>query len=182
MNQHIDLKTKSLALISIVVLAAIGGTLITTNQLNVNADTNSTATATLDTSEVNTNTTTPNQETSQNGCSPCVGEGMLTQTRHRYSSGQVQVSDEFKENVTSIASQDSDVQDLLNQGYNVTSVTPIIESTIDGNGYLTTKASTAILALSKEDTNSYGKAQVIVDMDEAAVTKIYIETRTLIEK
>jgi len=104
--------------------------------------------------------------------------------RHGYggSNGQVQVSDEFKENVTSIAKADSDVQDLLNQGYNVTSVTPILQSTVDGNGYLTTKASTAILTLTKDDTNSIGRAQVIVNIDEASVTKIYIETRTLIEK
>jgi hypothetical protein len=103
-------------------------------------------------------------------------------TRHGYSSSQILVSDEFKENVTSIANADSDVQDLLNQGYNVTSVTPILQSTIDGNGYLTTKASTAILTLTKEDTNNIGRAQVIVNIDEAAVTKIYIETKTLIEK
>jgi hypothetical protein len=103
-------------------------------------------------------------------------------TRHGYSSSQVQVSDEFKANVTSIATADSDVQDLLDQGYNVTSVTPILQSIVDGNGYLTTKASTAILTLTKEDTNSIGRAQVLVNLDEASVTKIYIETRTLIEK
>ena len=92
------------------------------------------------------------------------------------------VSDEFKANVTSIASSDSDVQNLLDNGYNVTSVIPQYTSIVDGNGNVTTKASSAILILTKEDTNSTGKAAVLVDLTEAKVSKIYIETRTLIEK
>ena len=56
--------------------------------------------------------------------------------------GAIQVSTEFQQNVTNIAKSDSDVQNLLNNGYNVTSVTPIIGSTVDANGNVITKAST----------------------------------------
>jgi preprotein translocase subunit SecF len=179
---QIDTKTKTLALISIVALVAVAGILFSANQLNVNADTNSTSTITADNSTADSSTiTTTVDETSQgNWCFS--NERMDMQMHHRFSSGQVQVSDEFKENVTSIANADSDVQDLLNNGYNVTSVTPIFQSVVDGNGYVTTKASTAILTLTKDDSSSYGKAQVLVDLDQATVTKIYIETKTLIEK
>lgn len=93
--------------------------------------------------------------------------------------GAIQLSDEFKQNVTNIANADSDVQNLLNNGYNVTSVTPIIGSTVDANGNVVTKASSAVLTLEKDTT---GRATVLVDIDQAKVTKILIETRTLIEK
>ncbi len=168
------------------VLAAAATTLLVTNQLNVNADTNSTSTVTSDDSATNTSTTTTvaDDNASQYFCFGHGRMGLMTiQVEHGFGGhGQVQVSDEFKENVTSIASADSDVQDLLNNGYNVTAVTPILQSTVDGNGYVTTRASTAILTLTKDDTNSYGRAQVLVNIDQATVTKIYTETRTLIEK
>lgn len=180
----IDSKTKSLALIAIVVLAAAAGTLLASNQLNVNADTNSTDTVTSDTTTAETNTAaTTSQENNGSNCFHNGQAGFIgTQTHNGFRSGQIKVSDEFKENVTNIAEADSDVQELINQGYNVTSVTPILQSTVDGNGYVTTRASTAIVTYTKEDTNSAGRAQVIVNLDEASVTKIYIETKTLIEK
>jgi hypothetical protein len=100
-----------------------------------------------------------------------------------YGSGsQVTVSDQYKANITSIASSDPDVQALLNDGYNVTTVIPQFSTVVDGNGNITTSASTAILILTKDDTNSTGKAAVFVSLTEAKVTKIYTETQTLIEK
>jgi hypothetical protein len=95
---------------------------------------------------------------------------------------QVTVSDQYTTNITSIASSDSDVQALLNDGYNVTTVIPQYSTIVDGNGNLTTSASTAILILTKDDTKSTGKAAVYVSLIEAKVTKIYTETQTLIEK
>jgi hypothetical protein len=176
-----------------VVLAAVAGTLLVVEtQLNVNADTNSTSTVTSDSSSTTTNTDTAiaNDNSTQTGFEGGFrhgrGGGFMNEQQGCGNSGlggsQIQVSDEFKANVTSIASSDSDVQNLLNNGYNVTSVIPQYQSIVDGNGNVTTKASTAILILTKEDTNSTGKAAVFVDLTEAKVTKIYTETRTLIEK
>ncbi len=188
-GERIENKTKALALLSVVVLATVAGTLVLADQLNVKADTNSTDTVTTDTT--NTNATTPttnttNDTNSNTNVTECMdfGRGYFREIPrelgHAFGGfGQVQVSDEFKQNVTSIANADSDVQDLLNTGYNVTSITPIFSSTVDGNGNLVTKASSAILTLSQDNT---GRATVLVDIDQAKVTKIYIETRTLIEK
>jgi hypothetical protein len=92
--------------------------------------------------------------------------------------GSVQVSSDFTANVTTIAKADSDVQNLLNQGYNITSIRPVISTVIDGNGNVVTKASTADLTL--QGTN--GRALVVVDLDQAKVTKIVTLTVTEIDK
>ncbi len=61
--------------------------------------------------------------------------------------GAIQVSSDFTSNVTNIAKSDSDVQNLLSQGYNITSIRPVISTVVDGNGNVVTKASTADLTL-----------------------------------
>ena len=93
--------------------------------------------------------------------------------------GQIQVSEEFKQNVISIAENDTDVQSLLAQGYSSTSVRPLISSVVDGEGVVTTKATSAILVLQKDTT---GSASVLVDLEQGKVTKIVILTRTVIDK
>jgi hypothetical protein len=93
--------------------------------------------------------------------------------------GFVTVSQEFKDNVINIAKNDSDVQNLLTGGYNITDVRPIISSTVQGNGTVVTKATSAILMLEKDTT---GRAEVWVDLEQAKVTRIVILTRTVIEK
>lgn len=90
----------------------------------------------------------------------------------------IQVNSDFTANVTNIAKNDSDVQNLLNQGYNITSIRPVISTVIDGNGNVVTKASTADLTL--EGTN--GRALVVVDLNQAKVTKIVTMTVTEIDK
>jgi hypothetical protein len=176
-------------MISIVVLAAVAGTLLVfENQLNVNADTNSTSTVTSDNSDNSTTTTT--QVTNDNSTqSNSAGSNHLRDSlrgcQHGSDNtgyGQIVVSDEFKQNVTDIASNDTDVQNLLNTGYNITSVTPIFQSTVNGNGQVTTQATTAILTLTLDGTNNTGRATILVDLEQAKVTKIYTETRTIIEK
>lgn len=92
--------------------------------------------------------------------------------------GSVQVSSDFTANVTNIAKADSDVQNLLNQGYNITSIRPVISTVIDGNGNIVTKASTADLILQ----GTSGRALVVVDLDQAKVTKIVTLTVTEIDK
>ncbi len=93
--------------------------------------------------------------------------------------GAIEVSEEFQQNVQNIAENDTDVQNLLAEGYNVTSVKPMISTTIDAEGYVTTRATTAVLRLQKDTS---GIAYVTVSIEDAKVTQIVILTRTVIEK
>lgn len=93
--------------------------------------------------------------------------------------GEVTVSQEFKDNVINIAKNDSDVQQLLTTGYNITAVRPIISATVQADGTVTTKATTAIVTLTNDTT---GRATVWVDLTQAKVTRIVITTSTVIEK
>lgn len=99
--------------------------------------------------------------------------------RGRGGFGFVEVSEEFEENVITIAESDEDVQALLDDGYNITGVRPIIKTVVDGDGNIVTKATEAIVMLDKDET---GKASVLVNLEEGKVTKIVIMTRTIIEK
>lgn len=94
---------------------------------------------------------------------------------HRF----VEVSDEFKENVTDIAKGDEDVQDLLDDGYNIIEVRPIFKAVVEGDGSVEARATDAVVLLEKDETSH---ATVWVDLDEVKVTKIVILTRTVIEK
>ena len=93
--------------------------------------------------------------------------------------GFVEVSEEFEENVISIAESDEDVQALLDDGYSVAGVRPIIKSLVEADGNVETKAANAIVVLEKDET---GRARAWVDLEETKVTKIVILTRTVIEK
>lgn len=93
--------------------------------------------------------------------------------------GFVEVSEEFEENVLTIAKSDGDVLDLLDEGYSITRVRPLIVTRVEANGDVVTKATSAFVVL-EQDTTSI--ARVWVDLEEAKVTKIVILTRTVIEK
>jgi len=127
----------------------------------------------------NTNGTSPESNIILNygGC-PFGGHGF----GHRgfgWGGGSITVSQEYKDNVISIAENDSDVQNLLADGYNVTDIRPIISTVIEADGTVTMKATTAIVMLSK---NTTGRAFVTVNVEEGKVTQIVILTRTVIEK
>jgi hypothetical protein len=111
-------------------------------------------------------------------CYPDGGHGF---GRHGFGwgGGSVTVSDEYKDKVISIAKNDSDVQNLLADGYNITKVIPIISTTVEADGTVTMKATTAVVMLEKDTT---GKAFVTVNVEEGKVTQIVILTRTVIEK
>jgi len=94
--------------------------------------------------------------------------------------GLIEVSEEFEQNAIAIANEDGDVQGLLEQGYTIVGVRPIIKTIIDGNGDVTTKATDAIVMLTDDDATS--RASVWVDLEEGKVTQIVILTRTVIEK
>ncbi|MEM2905919.1 MAG: hypothetical protein QW587_09365 [Candidatus Bathyarchaeia archaeon] len=79
------------------------------------------------------------------------------------------------QNAINIAQSDSDVQDLLSDGYNITG-RPIITTEVDAEGNVTARA---IVMLQKDATNW---ASVSVDFQEGKVTEIVILTGTVIEK
>ncbi len=93
--------------------------------------------------------------------------------------GSIEVSAEFEEKVISIAGSDADVQQLLNEGYNVTRVMPIVKTIVDGDGNVVTKATSATVMLEKDST---GRAIVSVDLEQEQVTQIIILMRTVIDK
>jgi len=90
----------------------------------------------------------------------------------------INVSEEFKENVINIAKSDPDVQDLLDAGYENMCVKPIIKATVQGNGDVTFKATSAIVTLRKNGS----WATVHVDLEAGKVTKIVKVEWTVIEK
>lgn len=83
---------------------------------------------------------------------------------------EVIVSDEFKQKVIGILQQDPDTASLLEQGYNVTEVKPIITMIVGGDGSITLKATKAIAILCK---NSAGRVLVYIDVDVGKVLAIY---------
>lgn len=93
--------------------------------------------------------------------------------------GNIEVSSEYTATVNAILNNDTDVQNLITAGYNVTSIRPIIKTVIEADGTLTTKATTAIVTL-QNGTSGYAVANV--DISQAKVTQIVIFTRTVIDK
>ena len=93
--------------------------------------------------------------------------------------GFVEVSEEYEQTVIDIAEGDSDVQNLLAEGYSISAVRPTIKSVVQADGIVVRKATNAIAVLTKDTT---GKASVWVDVTAGTVTKIVILTRTVIEK
>lgn len=165
-----DKKIKVITLVSIVVLAALGAALLVTTELNpAKADT---ATVSQDVQPTlpSVNATFGNGfNGGHGGFGPrmiCGGSGTFG------GSGNIQLSSAFTENVTSILNSGTDVQALFSQGWNVTSIKPVITSTIDGNGNVITKATSAEVIL--QGTN--GRALVTVDLTTDKVTKIVTTT------
>ena len=103
------------------------------------------------------------------GCGPRFMGGM----------DNIEVSSEYTATVNAILNNDTDVQNLINEGYNVTSINPIIKNVIGADGTVTTKAATAIVTL-QNGTSGYAVASV--DISQAKVTQIVIFTRTVIDK
>jgi hypothetical protein len=93
--------------------------------------------------------------------------------------GNFTVSQAYKDNVINIAKNDSDVQNLLAGGYNITNIRPIINTVIEADGTVAMKATTAVVVLEKDTT---GRAFVTVNVEQGKVTRIDILTRTVIEK
>jgi hypothetical protein len=171
-------KSKILALFSVIAIAAVVSGILLAPQIANAAENSNTSTTT----QTSASTTQETNETIPSWNPICMGFGRLgLQARMRGFGGfgTVEVSEEFKQTVISIAENDTDVQNLINDGYNVTSVRPIIKTVIDAEGNVVTKATSAVLTLQKDTT---GHATVLVSIEEAKVTQIVILTRTVIEK
>jgi len=82
--------------------------------------------------------------------------------------GSIQVSSAFTQNVTDILNSSTDVQALFSQGYNVTSIRPVVTSTINGNGNVVMQATSANVILQ----GPTGRAFIVVNLTTAKVTKI----------
>jgi hypothetical protein len=109
--------------------------------------------------------------------------GMMPEMRGRgpcgFGRNSIEVSSDYIANVTAIAKADTDVQALLNSGYNISRVIPQIKMTVDGNGNVALKATNATLLL---ENGSTGRALVNVDLANSKVTEIVTFTRTVTTK
>jgi len=92
--------------------------------------------------------------------------------------GFFEVSEGFKDKVLSIAKSDKDVQNLLNDGYSVIGVRPIVKAIVGDDGSVTMKATGAIVVLSKDSARTFVK----VDVENSKVTEIITLTKTVITK
>ncbi len=162
--------------------AVVGGLLVTTNSANATETNAKTDASTLATTDVGNYTAT----------FPFGGPGSMMIGEQQYGGprcrggpgnmgeyGNIEVSSEYTVNVNAIIGNDTDVQNLVSQGYNVTSIHPIVKNIIESDGTLVTKATTAIVLM---ENGTSGYATVNVDVSGAKVTQIIIITRTVIDK
>jgi len=184
-------KTKAFTLLSVIVVAVVAGSFIYVSQSIAKADTTTSVATDSETTPLSSVNVTDNVPNSFNGfgngpmamgMEPRFGMGHRGMGRGfggGFGPGAIQVSSDFTANVTNIAKSDSDVQNLLNQGFNITSIRPVITTSIDGNGNLSTKVSTANVFL---QGNNGSRSFVVVDLTQAKVTKIVTMTVTEIDK
>jgi hypothetical protein len=175
-------KSKALALFSVIAIAAIASCILLAPHMVNATETEDTSLTTQTSDSTDTATQEANETVLPSWNNDCMGfgrRGMRFGMRDFGGFGSIEVSEEFEQTVTSIAESDTDVQNLITDGYNVTSVRPIIKTVVDAEGNVVTKATSAVLTLQKDTT---GHATVMVDIEEAKVTQIVILTRTVIDK
>jgi len=144
------------------------------------------------TSPSTTATTTPSTAIDNATVPPPMGMGMMMGDQgfaggpgDRFGDGfgeqmeNIEISSAYNQTISNILGNDTDVQKLVSQGYNVTLIRPILSSTINADGTVTTKASTAVVTM--QNGNS-GLATISIDITNAKVTQIIIVTRTVIDK
>jgi hypothetical protein len=94
------------------------------------------------------------------------------------SMNNIEMSSEYVANINTILNNDTDVAKIIAEGYNVTAINPDIKTVIQGDGTVTTQATTATVFM--QGTSGY--ATVKVDISNATVTQIVTVTRTVIDK
>ncbi|MEM1698395.1 MAG: hypothetical protein QXT76_02960 [Sulfolobales archaeon] len=93
---------------------------------------------------------------------------------------RVEVSEEYREKVLKIATEDTDVSKLLEDGYNITGIKPVIKAYVEADGSVSLRADESLVILRKENSI----AVVLVNLKEERVTKIavYSFSVSVIEK
>ena len=183
--KKINQKTTAISLILLTTLAAAIGALTLT--AFATADTNSTSTITS--TPVTADTTQNIDQTQFAGNMMMDNQGFSGGPGSHGGHGQmmgaidsmnsIEVSTEYTANVNAILGNDSDVQNLIAQGYNVTSINPIVRTVIQGDGTIVTQATNATVILTN---GTSGFATVNVDVTNVKVTQIITITRTVIDK
>ena len=174
--EKIERKTAAIALLLLTAFATVIGGLIVTTQATVTNSTTSTIEDLNDNADL-----FQGMITGEQGFSGEMGfrRGHRGHGGFMGDMGNIEVSSEYTENVNAILDSDSDVQDLISEGFEVTAIKPIIKNIIEVDGTLATKATTAVATL---QNGTSGYATVIVDVEQAKVTQIVIITRTVIDK
>jgi hypothetical protein len=176
-----DKKIKLLALVTLIIAASVAGSIVLAMQSTAKADASSSVASDVQP------TLSPVTETNSSGLfvNGHFGFGDINSVGRGCRGiggfgnfGVIQVSSDFTQNVTNIAKNDTDVQNLISQGFNITSVRPVISTVVDGNGNIITKAASADLTLQ----SATGRSLVVVDLNQAKVTKIVTITMTEIDK
>jgi hypothetical protein len=182
-----ETKTKALFLLSFIAVACVAGSLVFVTQSLAKADPTASVATDSETSPSSSINATDNGSNGFGG----FGGSMAMDMEHGHGMGGsrgmdrgfgdqgIQVSSEYTANVTTILNSDSDIQALISQGFNVTSIRPVITTSIDGNGNVVTKASTANVVL---EGNNGSRSYAVVDLSQAKVTKIVTLTVTEIDK
>jgi hypothetical protein len=174
--EEIERKTAAISLLLLTAFAAVIGGLIMTTQATVSNST----TSTVEDLNGNANMFQGMIAGDQGfGGEMGFGRGPRGHGGFMGSMGNIEVSSEYTANVNTILDGDSDVQNLISQGYNVTSINPIVKNVVEADGTLATKATTALVTL---QNGTSGYATVSVDVEQAKVTQIVIITRTVIDK
>lgn len=189
---EIERKTMALTLVLLTALAAVIGGLAATSFA---AEANSTTSVTSTSEAVTTGSVASTAGTELNGNLTDFqfwGMGGMMMDEQGFGGGHrghgpgsmggmgnIQISSEYTTTVNSILNNDTDVQNLITEGYNVTSIRPIIKSVIGADGTVATKATTAVVTL---QNSTSGLATASVDIEQAKVTQIVIITRTVIDK
>jgi hypothetical protein len=186
--KHIERKTKALTLLLIIASAAAFAAFATTA---FGQDANSTTTDTTTSTSTTTTTATPSTtDLPFGGFGMIVGEQGFGRCLGGFGGhgrgfggfggmGNIEISSAYNQTITNILGNDSDVQNLISQGFNITSIRPIVKSVIGADGSITTAASTAIVTL---QNGTSGHATVTVDITNVKVTQIVTLTRTVIDK
>ena len=132
MKKRVNTKTKSILLISLVCVSlAIGGVWAVSARNDM--------------------------QNNGNGEECSIFQGMLRQARlgrrHGWGRfGRLEVGEEYKENAVQIAENDEDVQALLDEGYSVIRVRPMVRARVGPEGKIDAESTDAKVIMGKEDT------------------------------
>ena len=179
----INRKALAVSLTALAVLSAVAGLVIMTAIADTNSTNTDTTTDTSTTQDITIPQFGDNMQMMDGGQGFCFGGGPNDRGHGVGPMGgsmsNIEVSDEYTANVNAILSNDTDVANLISEGYNVTSINPVVKNIIEGDGTLVTKATTAVVTMQNGET---GIATVKVDVENSAVLKITIVTTTVIDK